>query len=83
MDMMEELDNEGVKIDPSIFKIVRKGSFRKIVDSRTYIFSNRVSNTSTIQPTFCSISTTSRSTKSSHISFNCWSRIKPICAFFL
>lgn len=55
MDMMEELDNEGVKIDPSIFKIVRKGSFRKIVDSRTYIFSNRVSNTSTIQPTSYSI----------------------------
>lgn len=48
MDMMEELDNEGVKIDPSIFKIVRRGSFRKIVDSRTYIFSNRVSNSSTI-----------------------------------
>lgn len=53
LDMMEELDNEGVKIDPSIFKIVRKGSFRKIVDSRTYIFSNRVSNPSTIQPISC------------------------------
>jgi NDP-sugar pyrophosphorylase family protein len=48
LDMMEELDNEGVRIDPSIFKQLRRGSFRRIVDSRTYIFAPR---TSTCRPT--------------------------------
>lgn len=43
LDMMDELDNEGVKVDPSIFKQVRRASFRRIVDSRTYIFGPRVS----------------------------------------
>lgn len=42
MDMMDELENEGVVIDPSIFKQVRKANFRRIVDSRTYVFNNRV-----------------------------------------
>ncbi len=44
MDMMEEIDNEGVKIDPSIFKQVRRANFRKIVDSRTYVFSHRIAS---------------------------------------
>lgn len=43
LDMAEELENEGVKIEPSIFKQVRRGSFRRMVDSRTYIFGPRVS----------------------------------------
>jgi NDP-sugar pyrophosphorylase family protein len=43
LDMMDELDNEGVKIDPSIFKQVGRASFRRIVDSRTYVFGPRVS----------------------------------------
>ena len=49
LDMMEELENEGVKIDPSIFKQARRASFRRIVDSRTYIFGPRVSKSLSIQ----------------------------------
>jgi NDP-sugar pyrophosphorylase family protein len=43
LDMAEEVENEGVRIEPSIFKQVRRGSFRRMVDSRTYIFGPRVS----------------------------------------
>jgi hypothetical protein len=66
MDMMEELENEGVKIDPSVFKQVRRGSFRRIVDSRTYIFSHRISNSYLNKRASFSDSTTKRSTRLSH-----------------
>lgn len=54
LDMSEEVENEGVRIEPSIFKQVRRGSFRRMVDSRTYIFGPRVSSFFSIQPGYCS-----------------------------
>lgn len=60
LDMMEELENEGVRLDPSIFKQIRRGSFRRIVDSRTYIFGPRTSNSSFTQSASFKTSTMSK-----------------------
>lgn len=42
MDMADEIDNSGVNIDPTIFRQVRKAAFKRVVDSKTYIFDEKV-----------------------------------------
>lgn len=41
--MADEVDNSGVIIDPTIFKQARKAAFRRMVDSKTYIFNDKIS----------------------------------------
>jgi hypothetical protein len=41
--MADEVDNNGVKINPSIFKRVKRAVFRKIVDSKIYLFNDHMS----------------------------------------
>jgi len=48
--MAEEIDNSGVKIDPSIFKQVRKATFKRFVDSKIYFITETVGMHSNIQP---------------------------------
>jgi len=50
IDMAEEIDNSGVKIDPSIFKQVRKATFKRFVDSKIYFITETVGMHSNIQP---------------------------------
>jgi hypothetical protein len=48
--MADELENNGVSIDPSIYAQVRQASFRRVLDSKVYVLSNRVGTSFFIQP---------------------------------
>jgi hypothetical protein len=43
IDMLEEYQNNGVSIPPSLYKRVKKGSFKKVVDSKVYVFGSNAS----------------------------------------
>ncbi len=36
--MLEEYQNNGVNVPPSLYKRVKKGSFKKVIDSKVYVF---------------------------------------------
>lgn len=40
--MVEEIDNNGVKLNPSIYHLVKKAHFKRVVDSKAYFISNRL-----------------------------------------
>jgi hypothetical protein len=42
MDIADELDNNGVSLDPSIYGQVRKASFKRVLDTKVYLFGSRV-----------------------------------------
>lgn len=42
MDMVDEVDNNGIQIDPSVYLQVSKATFKRALDSKIYIFSARV-----------------------------------------
>lgn len=42
MDMLDEFENNGVKIDPSVYGQARKAAFKRVLDSKVYVMSQRV-----------------------------------------
>jgi|JI10StandDraft_1071094.scaffolds.fasta_scaffold1191949_1 hypothetical protein len=42
MDMVDEVENNGVRLDPSVYLQVKKASFKRALDSKVYLLSSRV-----------------------------------------
>ena len=48
MDMADEFENNGVKLDPSVYIRAKNAKFRRILDSKVYIMSSKVCKVSII-----------------------------------
>lgn len=53
VDMADEIDNNGVALEPSVYSQAKSASFKRALDSKVYVMSNRVSTTDVMKVTYC------------------------------